>query len=156
MMDGMRDYRVSDLMSGDVITLREEQSLPLARDLMKLRKIRHLPVVDDEGALVGLITQRDLLAAQVSYQSFSDEGDRGAIDLDIPVKNLMKRDVWTVAPTAGAFEAGQLLVDHSFSCLPVIDEHRRVVGILTDRDFLKYALEVLERFENPGDHGGGM
>ena len=72
---------------------------------------------------------------------------RGAVDLDLPVKDMMTRDIWTIGPNAGAYEAGQLLLDHQFSCLPVVDEQRRVVGIITDRDFLKYALEVLERFE---------
>jgi CBS domain-containing membrane protein len=137
-------------MTSELITLFEQQTLPIADDIMKFRRIRHLPVVDDEGRLVGLITHRDVLRAQVSYVSFvknGQEGDRGAVDLDIQVKDVMSRDVWTVSPTTPAHEAGQLLADHAFSCLPVIEPGRRLVGILTDRDFLKFALEVLERFD---------
>ena len=146
----MSDHLVKDLMTSDVITLFEEQTLPIADDIMKYRRIRHLPVVDEQGRLVGLVTHRDVLKAQVSYVSFvknESGGERGSIDLDIQVKDVMSRDVWTVSPTTPAHEAGQLLADHTFSCLPVVEPGRRLVGILTDRDFLKFALEVLERFD---------
>lgn len=143
----MNDYRVRDLMTQEVITLFEEQTLPFADDVMKLRRIRHLPVIDEEGVLVGLVTHRDVLKAQVSYVSFMQGGDKGSMNLEIPARQVMTRDVWTVGPNTSAHEAGQLLCDHAFSCLPVVEPGRRLVGILTDRDFLKFALEVLERFD---------
>lgn len=141
------NYLVQDLMTEKVITLFEEQTLPIADDIMKLRRIRHMPVIDEGGVLVGLVTHRDILRAQVSFVSFLREGQRGSIDMDIPVVDIMTRDVWTVSPTAAAHEAGQLLADHRFSCLPVVDDAHKLVGILTDRDFLKFALEVIERFD---------
>ena len=142
----MTDYCVRDLMTSEVITLFEEQTLPVADDIMKFRRVRHLPVVDENDVLVGLVTHRDVLRAQVSYVSFVKGGQRGSIDLDIKVADVMSKDVWTVSPDTPAFEAGQLLADHAFSCLPVIVPGRKLVGILTDRDFLKFSLEVLDRF----------
>jgi CBS domain-containing membrane protein len=140
----MTDHRVRDLMTTKLITFFEEQTLPLAGELMKLKKFRHLPVVDEEGRLVGLITHRDILKAQISTLSVISEHSREKIEEGFQIKDIMNKDVWTVSPDAPAREAGQLLADHAFSCLPVVDESRKLVGILTDRDFVKYALEILD------------
>ena len=58
--------RVRDLMTSPVSTIQASQSLPLAMSIMDLERVRHLPVIDDEERVVGLVTHRDLLAAQIS------------------------------------------------------------------------------------------
>ena len=55
----------------------------------------------------------------------------------------MTRDVWTVTPETLASHAGQTLLDHKYSCLPVIDQDRHLCGIVTERDFLKLAIRSL-------------
>lgn len=132
-------------MTSKVITLFEEQSLPLASDIMKLKKIRHLPVIDDEGRLVGLVTHRDLLRSQSVIVSSLFKGLRSKVDAVVAVQEIMTQDVWTVKPDTGLIDAGRLLADHQFSCLPVTDDSGVLVGILTDRDYLRFALEVLSR-----------
>jgi len=56
----------------------------------------------------------------------------------------MTRDVWTVRPEALASIAAQTLLDHKYGCLPVVDDEGKLVGIVTDRDFLHFAMKVLE------------
>lgn len=132
-------------MTSKVISLFEEQSLPLASDIMKLKKVRHLPVIDDEGRLVGLVTHRDLLRSQGVLVSSLFKGLRSQVGTDVPVREIMTQDVWTVKPDTCLIDAGRLLADHQFSCLPVTDDNGVLVGILTDRDYLRYALTLLTR-----------
>jgi CBS domain-containing membrane protein len=131
-------------MSAPVITFFAEQTLPLAEDIMALRHIRHLPVVDDGGRLVGLVSHRDLLRAQISSLVGLDSDERRARQERVPVQELMTRDVWTVAPDTLASTAGQTLLDHRFGCVPVVDAERRLVGIVTERDYLRFAIGALE------------
>ena len=61
-----RELRVADLMTRRVFTLTPQQSLPLAESMMGLLHVRHIPVVDDAGHVVGIVTHRDLLEAKIS------------------------------------------------------------------------------------------
>jgi acetoin utilization protein AcuB len=131
-------------MTENVITFFEEQSLPLAQGIMKLKKIRHIPVIDDDRRLVGIVTHRDLLGAQGNMIQDTRDDDLKNSEPSVKVRDIMTRDVWTVKPDADAHEAAQLLLDHQFSCLPVTDDAGVLVGIVTDRDYLRLALEVLE------------
>lgn len=132
-----------DLMSSPVVTFFAEQTLPLAEDVMHFKHLRHLPVVDDAGKLVGLVSHRDLLRAQISTLSGLTDDQRRARQADVRVRQVMTRDVWTVRPDADATAVGRTLLDHEFGCLPVVDADERLVGIITERDFIKYALERL-------------
>lgn len=138
------EVRVSALMSRELITLEREQSLPLAKELMRLKRVRHLPVVDHEGRLVGLVTHRDLLEAQVSALASLSDSDREELQLAVPVSRIMREQVWTVTPDTYALEAARIMRDHRYGCLPVVDDER-LVGILTEADFLDLTLAVLDR-----------
>jgi CBS-domain-containing membrane protein len=72
------------------------------------------------------------------------EEERRARQEGVRISELMTRDVWTVAPETLASHAGQTLLDHRYSCLPVVDRDRVLVGILTERDFLKFATKALQ------------
>ncbi|HEY5926242.1 MAG TPA: CBS domain-containing protein [Kofleriaceae bacterium] len=133
-----------DIMSSPVVTFFAEQTLPLAEDVMHFKHLRHLPVVDDSGKLVGLVSHRDLLRAQISALSGLTAEERRARQADVRVYQVMTRDVWTVSPHTEAATVGRTLLDHRFGCLPVVDEDRRLVGIITERDFIYYALDELE------------
>jgi len=135
---------VKHLMTSPVVSLFAEQTLPLAEDIMRFKHIRHLPVIDDDGFLLGLVSHRDLLRASISSLTGLTQDQRRARQEDVRVRDLMTRDVWTVRPDTLATAAGKTLADHRFGCLPVVDEHERVVGIITERDFLKYATRMIE------------
>lgn len=140
----MRPVVVRDIMSTQVVTFFAEQTLPLAEDVMRIHRFRHLPVIDNDRRLVGLITQRDLLRGQISVLVGLTEAQRRARQDEVRISQLMTRDVWTVTPDALASHAGQTLLDHKFSCLPVVDQDRVLCGIVTERDFLRFAIKALE------------
>lgn len=140
----MRPVLVSDIMTTQVVTFFAEQSLPLVEDVMRIHRFRHLPVIDNDRRLLGLITERDLLRGQISVLTGLSDADRRARQEEIKISALMTRDVWTVNPDTLASHAGQTLLDHRFSCLPVVDHEHVLVGILTERDFLKFAIKTLQ------------
>jgi len=139
------DVKVRELMSTKLVTLFQEQTLPLASEIMALRHIRHLPVVDDEGRVVGLVTHRDILAAQLSSISGITPPERDRLQRRVRVAEVMRGEVLTVTPDTPAYYAAEVLADYQFGCLPVVDESRKLVGIVTEADFLKFAMKVLRR-----------
>lgn len=140
----MTPVLVKHLMTSTVVTFFAEQSMPLAEDVMRFKHFRHLPVIDDDGRLVGLVSHRDLLAAQISNRTGLTPDDRRAVQDEVRMKHIMTKDVWTVGPEVNASIAAATLLDHKFGCLPVVDESRVLVGIVTERDFLRFAMKVLE------------
>lgn len=133
---------VADLMTDAVFTLQPTDTLSDARTLMHLAKIRHTPVTDDDGNFEGLITNRDLLACTISRLAEIDTAVQAEIDTAIKVTEVMQRDVTCVTPETPLREAAQLLYDKKYGCLPVLTG-RKVVGILTEADFLRLAMVLL-------------
>jgi CBS domain-containing membrane protein len=125
---------VRDVMTDIVEVLQVGDTLDLARRGMEAGRIRHLPVVDGEQHLIGLITHRKLLSAWVSD-----------VARDIPIEMVMERDVVTIWPDAPASEAAALLETNKYGCLPVIDNEDKLVGIVTEADFVKFARRFLEK-----------
>ncbi len=130
-------------MSAPVVALFAEQSLPLADDIMRFKHLRHLPVIDDDNRLVGLVSHRDILRVQISGLTGLTESERRARQDDVKVAQIMTRDVWTVGPETPASNAGRLLLDHHFGCLPVIDGAGHLIGIVTEHDYLRLAVKAL-------------
>ena len=135
---------VKHMMSSPVVTFFAEQTLPLAEDVMKYKHIRHLPVVDDRRRVVGLVSHRDLLAAQISNRSGVARDIARAIQEEVRVAQVMTRDVMTIGPDVNASIAAATLLDHKFGCLPVVDDQGVLVGIVTEHDFLRFATKILE------------
>jgi CBS domain-containing protein len=140
----MQPVLVKHLMTAPVVSLFAEQTLPLAEDIMTFKHIRHLPVVDEAGHLLGVVSHRDLLRGQISSLAGLTTEERRARQQDVRVRQLMTRDIWTVTPHTLASVAGKMLADHRFGCLPVVDERNLVVGIITERDFLRFATKAIE------------
>lgn len=141
-------YRVRDLMSTSVTTLSRGQSLPLARELMNLKRIRHLPVVDDDGLLIGLVTHRDLLAAAISSLAPLDAEEGNELQQRVRVATIMQDQVWTIGPDDPADAAARLMLDNRIGCLPVT-EQRRLVGIITEADLVEAAAIFLPMLVKP-------
>ena len=134
---------VAEIMTDTVFTLQPQDTLNDARQLMHLAKIRHTPVTDDDGNFIGLITNRDLLACTISRLAEIDEAVQEEIDVAISVSDVMRRDVYCVTPETSARHAAEVLLEHKYGCLPVL-KGRRLVGILTEADYVKLALKTLE------------
>jgi len=137
---------VKDVMSTDLITLKEDESLDLVEQVMRLGRIRHLPVTRGE-ALVGLITHRDLLRASISALADIDENERQEILSGVRVGEIMNTEVRSVDPELPLGQAAGLLLEHRFGCLPVVNHHGRLVGILTEADFLRFSMVLIKRLE---------
>jgi len=140
----MRPVLVKHIMTEKVVTFFAEQTLPLAEDVMRIHRFHHLPVIDSDRRLVGLITHRDLLRGQISVLTGLTDAERRARQEEVRIRQLMTADVWTVGPDTLASHAGQTLLDHKFGCLPVVDADRILCGIITERDFLRFAIKALE------------
>jgi CBS domain-containing membrane protein len=135
---------VKHLMSSPVVSLFAEQTLPLADDIMRFKHLRHLPVTTEDARVVGLVSHRDLLRAQISSLTGLTEDQRRARQEAVRIRDVMTRDVWTVQPDTLASVAGRTLLDHKYGCVPVVDANHVLIGIVTERDFLKFAIKALE------------
>ena len=138
-----RELLVRDIMSAPVLSLTVTQSLPVAEELMRQKHVRHIPVVDDVGKLVGLITHRDVMAAKISTLAPLSEAEKATLQEGVPVGTFMRPNVWSVTPETPAGGAARMLRDHAFGCLPVVDGGV-LVGIVTEADFLSLLIDSLD------------
>ena len=118
---------VADIMTRRVIFLREEDNLSRIVEGKEHFGLRHLPVLDGDR-LVGMITHRDMLKI-LSADEHNEESTF--------VASIMTRDPIAVGPETTIREAARILIKARFGCLPVVDENRNVIGIVTEHDFLK-------------------
>lgn len=130
------DARVRDLMSREVTTLNRNDKLSIADDVMRLGRIRHMPVLDDEGEeVVGIVSQRDLfrgaLARTLGYGAHAQQ----KLLNQLYVKEVMTNEVVSIGPDAPLREAAALMLRGKIGCLVVVEDGR-LVGILTEADFV--------------------
>ncbi len=132
----MKELKVRDVMTSDPTTLKRNDKLTLADDIMRLGRVRHLPVVDDDGEiLVGIVTQRDLFRdALAQALGYGKHAQRRILDT-LSVKDVMTTEVITVTPDSSLVEAARILSARKIGCLPVV-ESGRLIGILTEDDFV--------------------
>ena len=128
--------RVRDAMTRDVATLGENDQLTIADDVMRLGRVRHLPVVDEEGGLVGIVSQRDLFRGSLASSLGYGEHAQSRVLSVIRVKDVMHGDVLTTAEDTPLSDAAQQMLDQKVGCLVVVDREK-IVGILTEADFVK-------------------
>jgi CBS domain-containing protein len=136
-------FKLDVIMATDVITVSPSTTLAEARSVMKEHRIRHLPVVDANEELVGLLTQSDVLAATDSF--LRDEENRIRAR-GISIKDVMVTKVATVAKNANLREVALFLEKRRIGCLPVVTDGK-LVGIITDTDFVGVAINLLEQIE---------
>lgn len=133
-------FTVQDMMSTHVITLTSKNTISDAKCLMESHRIRHVPIVNEQGQLEGLVTQRDVLAAQTSSLEKA-VGDNDP--MMTPLSRFLQRSLYTVSPCAGLKAAALYMQEHKIGCLPVINNDT-LVGIITDSDFVAIAITLLE------------
>ena len=134
-----KNLLVKDVMTKEVATLDRNEKLAVADDVMRLGRIRHLPVIDEDGDLAGIVSQRDLFhSGLLRALGFGSHAKDRAMDL-LVLKEAMKTEVVTVAPSAPLTEAAQTMLERRIGCLVVV-EGKKIVGIITESDFVKLAL----------------
>jgi len=133
-----RTIPVSRIMRREFVSLNLEDTLDFAGDVMNLGRIRHLPVLED-GKLVGVVSQRDLLAGSLSRLLEADAGRQRTFQRTVEVNQVMNAPPITVAPETTTDEAARLMLRHRIGCLPVLDPEGTPVGLLTETDLLRVA-----------------
>lgn len=140
----VRNLTVREVMTPDPVTLGPEDSLMRAVELMRLKRVRRLPVVIGER-LVGLVAEGDLKRAQPSTLSESQEEFQQVME-GTTVSRIMIGKPITVAEDVPLLDAAATLHETKYGALPVLREGR-LVGILTDHDILRTFVELMK-------HGG--
>jgi CBS domain-containing membrane protein len=111
---------------------------------MEWAHVRHVPVVDREGRVVGIVSHRDLLEASIASVSTRIANlERDQHLWTIPVENIMRKDVRTISPDATVQKAARIMRGEKIGCLPVVAQDK-LVGILTEYDLLRIVEQLGE------------
>lgn len=137
---------VAEIMTREPYTLGPDDTLVQARQLMAEHHIRHIPVVSGDNSLIGLVSQRDVLAAGAS-NILSREDAVGAKDSYVALSSIMTSPVQTVEENASLRGTAMQLQKNKLGCLPVVNAGR-LVGIITDSDFVAIAVNLMEQLES--------
>lgn len=129
-------------MTPNPVTLSPEESLMEALQLMRLRKIRRIPVVSAAGKLVGLLTEGDLKRAEPSTLSDTQEQFTAVME-GTQVNRIMIQNLITASPDMPLIDAARTLFKNKYGALPVL-EGEKLIGILTDNDLIGALVKVLE------------
>ncbi len=128
----MRTVKVSDLMTPRVVSIRDDASLTNVDWEMTLAEVRHVPVVDEQDKVVGIVSDRDVLRSLNRH-------DRGRV----PVSTIMTLLPVMVRPHTAARDALEMMLARKINAIPVVDEGGALVGIVTATDFLELAYRAL-------------
>lgn len=124
--------QVRTRMSAPPITVQADSSYQRALRLMDEHRLHHVPVVDSEGRLVGIVTERDLLLAASHYGQ-----------ADIEVAEIMHKGAVTATPEMTIAQAAELMLSKRIGGLPVVTDEQHIVGVITETDLLRSFVEML-------------
>ncbi len=124
----MMNERLSSIMTTNVFTVKPDDTLAHVHHTLLNKRFHHLPVVDEEGKLLGIITSYDLMKLGVSPSEFANT----------PVKDVMTTPVASLRPEELIGGAARVFLENLFHGLPIADENGKLVGIVTTHDVLKY------------------
>jgi acetoin utilization protein AcuB len=133
---------VADVMTRRLVTLKPDDVLGSIEQAMETLRVRHLPVVDGAGKLLGLVSHADIWHAASSVLS-ERESDRNAIINQVPVSRIMQTELLTVEPGDPLIDVAKLMWDCKVGCVPVVEADGTLVGILTSGDFIAIAVQLL-------------
>jgi CBS-domain-containing membrane protein len=130
---------VSEIMQREVVTLTTGEKLDLTQDLMNLGRVRHLPVLDDDQRVVGIVSDRDLLAAAMTNVLDFDPASRRTFLRSIEVAEVMAKEVVTVTPDTELGEVARIFVERKIGCVPVVGARGELIGLVTETDLIAAA-----------------
>ena len=135
---------VSQSMTKELITIGKETGILEIRKTMDENKVRHLPVVDDAGLLLGMVTDRDVRSAMPKIVlDDSDSGEARERLSSLKARDIMTSDLITVPPTYTLQDVLILFQQYHFGALPVVDEQGHLEGIISTRDLLRAFVNVM-------------
>jgi acetoin utilization protein AcuB len=127
---------IKQIMSKNVVTVEMDDSLKMVREIFNNTRFHHLLVVES-GELFGVISDRDLLKALSPYIGTVSENERDRVTLNKRVHQIMTRKPVVLEQDAEIFEAIEIFKNQNISCIPVVDDEYKPVGIISWRDILK-------------------
>ena len=139
----MHSYLVRDVMTSPAVDIRWDATVLEASALMEEKDIRRLPVVDEEGVLIGIISDGDVREALSIYNvtnPYAPDQDEVLLAVD----EIMSAPVHAVGPDDHLRTVVQLMLEHKIGGVPVIDDHRHPVGVITESDLFRLMLEEWE------------
>jgi len=134
---------VAKRMTPNPITITPKSTVADAFEKMRAHKFRRLPVVDDKGHLLGIVTDRDLREVSPSPATTLSIFELNYLLAKMQVKDIMKTDVITICDDATIEEAALLMYNHKIGGLVVVDTENKVVGIITETDIFKCFVDVM-------------
>ncbi len=140
----LNKVKLKEVMVQNPITLRVDERFSRVEEVLREKHIRHLPIVDKEGFLVGIVTQRDLYRIQSPRKD--EDGnwfyDKESLDNFI-LEHVMTKNPFTLSPESTVAEALLAIVDKKYGCIPIADKNRRLYGIVTQIDILRFGAAIL-------------
>ena len=133
---------VKNWMTTDVVSVGPDTSLLKVGKLMKDHHIRRIPVVDENGQVVGIISDRDVRDASPSKATTLDMYEMHYLLAELKAKNIMTAKPITVKPTDTVEQAALIMLDNKVGGLPVVDDSGKLVGIISDHDVFKALVDI--------------
>ncbi|WP_353117427.1 CBS domain-containing protein [Nitratidesulfovibrio sp.] len=133
---------IREWMTQDVITVTPDTSMMKASKILKENRIRRLPVVDAEGRLIGIVSDRDIKEASPSKATTLDMHELYYLLSEIKVKDIMTRDPFTVRADDTVETVALNMIEKRIGGLPVIDDAGKLVGIISDSDVFKVLITI--------------
>jgi acetoin utilization protein AcuB len=131
---------VGDIMTARLVTVEMDDRLDVVKQIFDSLKFHHLLVIDAHKKLTGVVSDRDLLKALSPQLGSAAETTRDAATLNKRVHQIMSRKLLTLHPRAAVVDAVQMFLEHRISCIPIVNEEFKPVGILSWRDVMKLML----------------
>jgi len=135
---------VKDRMTSHPLTVMPDTSFTDAFQIIREKGIRHLPVVDKKGNLIGIVTQKDLLQASPSSATTLTVFEMNYLLVNLPIREVMTSPAISVPEDMPIEEAARIMVEKDIGCLPVL-RNDELVGVITDADIFKAFVEILGR-----------
>jgi acetoin utilization protein AcuB len=128
---------LGNIMTARVVTVEMDDRLEVVKDIFDTMRFHHLLVVDEHKKLSGVLSDRDLLRALSPYVGSAAETARDLATLNKRVHQIMTRQPITLRQESGIAEAAQLMLKNRISCIPIVDDEFKPVGIVSWRDLLR-------------------
>lgn len=144
----MHNFLVKDWMEKNVVTADPNMGMLKAHKLMRDNKIRRLPVVNKRGELVGLVTRSDVRKAEPSGASTLNVWEINYLLAQLTLKEIMTRQVITCHANDSIKSVAIKLHENKIGALPVVDDHNKVVGIITESDVFRILIQWMTEVES--------
>ena len=136
--EGLASLRVRDLMVRALVTVKQDAGLGTAESLMRTHRLRHLPVLDRDRRLVGILTDRDLRRTLLDPALHERPRQLPGMLKRIKIRDVMTIGALAVRPEMDVREAARMMHERDIGALPVVADENRVVGLLTATDVMQY------------------